>query len=279
MDKIIFKNSTNVKFQQLKNSIGRDKMRPSMTGVFLDVKNNAIVVTNGQSLFAYDIQITKHSSDEELHDIVIDPKIFNQLNWLSIHKDDLELVDFHVSVEKTEVFIGEEVVAIAKNIEHDTKFPNWKNVVQISQVVNEMKVDSDLLKSCFSSLPVGFKCPEIKFGNKILIKSIGFDNEEREVSILGVVMPLFYPENRIYEKSTRFSVDKESNLERLIGKTLTRRIVSTWNEEFVDEDNGEVVSVERNEIIVDKDTVLLQEHIDEIKRLQIKDIFILKKDE
>lgn len=47
MEKIIFRNLTNVKFQQLKNAISKDKLRPQLMGVFLDVKNEKIVVTNG----------------------------------------------------------------------------------------------------------------------------------------------------------------------------------------------------------------------------------------
>lgn len=46
MEKIIFRNLTNVKFQQLKNAISKDKLRPQLMGVFLDVKNEIIVDKN-----------------------------------------------------------------------------------------------------------------------------------------------------------------------------------------------------------------------------------------
>ena len=46
MEKIIFRNLTNVKFQQLKNAISKDKLRPQLMGVFLDVKNEKIVDKN-----------------------------------------------------------------------------------------------------------------------------------------------------------------------------------------------------------------------------------------
>ena len=45
-NKIIFRNLTNVKFQQLKNAISKDKLRPQLMGVFLDVKNEKIVDKN-----------------------------------------------------------------------------------------------------------------------------------------------------------------------------------------------------------------------------------------
>ena len=75
MEKIIFRNLTNVKFQQLKNAISKDKLRPQLMGVFLDVKNEKIVVTNGNVLVAYDIEIIDGELKKEA---IIDPKIFNQ---------------------------------------------------------------------------------------------------------------------------------------------------------------------------------------------------------
>ena len=49
-----------------------------------------------------------------------------------------------------------------------------------------------------------------------------------------------------------------------IGKRLAARVLRTWVEDFVDEDTGEVVSIERNEIVLESDTVLDEEAIDMI---------------
>jgi len=126
--KVIFRNSTNVKFQQLKNAISKDKLRPHLSGVFLDLRNEKIVVTNSHVLVAYQIEIIRE--DEGLEEgAILDPKIFNQANWLSVPKEDLELVEFHVTKEKTEVMLGEDIVAVAKNIDAESSFPQWKHVL------------------------------------------------------------------------------------------------------------------------------------------------------
>ena len=61
-----------------------------------------------------------------------------------------------------------------------------------------------------------------------------------------------------------------------MGRKTSRRVLKTWNEDFVDEDNGEVVSIERNEIIVDKNTIIDRDVLDEIINVQAKSIFIHK---
>ena len=64
-----------------------------------------------------------------------------------------------------------------------------------------------------------------------------------------------------------------------MGRRLAARVLNTWHEDFVDEDTGEVVSIERNEIILDRDTVLEKEHIDEIVEANVKTILLHKEDE
>ena len=63
-----------------------------------------------------------------------------------------------------------------------------------------------------------------------------------------------------------------------MGRKLAARVLNTWFEDFVDEDTGEVVSIERNEIILDRDTVLEKEHIDQIVEANAKTILLHKED-
>src|SRR5699024_4404422 len=56
------------------------------------------------------------------------------------------------------------------------------------------------------------------------------------------------------------------------------RVLKTWHEDFVDEDTGEVISIERNEIVLDRDTVLEDEHIDEILDANVKTILLHKEE-
>jgi DNA-directed RNA polymerase subunit beta len=61
-----------------------------------------------------------------------------------------------------------------------------------------------------------------------------------------------------------------------VGRTLAARVLKSWIEDFVDEDTGEVVSIERNEVIIDRETVLENEHIDEILDSGTKTILLHK---
>jgi DNA-directed RNA polymerase subunit beta len=65
-------------------------------------------------------------------------------------------------------------------------------------------------------------------------------------------------------------------LKKVEGRTLAARVLNTWFEDFVDEDTGEVVSIERNEIILDRETVLEKEHLDLILDAGVKTILIHK---
>ena len=64
----------------------------------------------------------------------------------------------------------------------------------------------------------------------------------------------------------------------MLGRKLAARVLKTWIEDFVDEDTGEVVSIERNEVIIDRETVLEEVHIDEILESGVQNI-LLHKDE
>src|SRR5439155_19317826 len=72
-------------------------------------------------------------------------------------------------------------------------------------------------------------------------------------------------------------VDKKS-LQKYIGKRLAARVLRTWVEDFVDEDTGEVVSIERNEIVLERDTVLDAENIGMITEMDVKSVFVQKEE-
>ncbi len=61
-------------------------------------------------------------------------------------------------------------------------------------------------------------------------------------------------------------------------ENLAARVLNTWHEDFVDEDTGEVVSIERNEIILDRDTILDKDNIEEIIESNVKSILLHKED-
>ena len=94
-----------------------------------------------------------------------------------------------------------------------------------------------------------------------LLRAIGFESDK---DIL-----------QIFDLAEEVKVSKAA-LKKVEGRTLAARVLNTWFEDFVDEDTGEVVSIERNEIILERETVLEKEHIDIILEAGVKSILIHK---
>jgi DNA-directed RNA polymerase, beta subunit len=97
-----------------------------------------------------------------------------------------------------------------------------------------------------------------------LFRAIGFEHDK---DIL-----------EIFDLAEEVKVSK-TGLKKYLGRRLAARVLNTWHEDFVDEDTGEVVSIERNEIILDRDTILEKEHIDQIVESNAKTILLHKEDE
>ncbi|GFS04157.1 DNA-directed RNA polymerase subunit beta [Elysia marginata] len=94
-----------------------------------------------------------------------------------------------------------------------------------------------------------------------LFRAIGF---ERDKDILEV-----------FDLAEEFKVTK-TGIKKAIGKRLVARVLRTWHEDFVDEDTGEVVSIERNEIILDRDIVLEKQHLSDILESGVSHILVHK---
>ncbi len=94
-----------------------------------------------------------------------------------------------------------------------------------------------------------------------MLRAIGFESDKDILEIFGLA-----DEVKVNEK----------NLKKCVGRRLAARVLKTWTEDFVDEDTGEVVSIERNEVIVDRETVLLDEHIQDIIDSGAKNILVHK---
>ena len=96
-----------------------------------------------------------------------------------------------------------------------------------------------------------------------LLRSIGFENDKDILEIFNLA-----DEVRVSKAAFKKS----------IGRKLAARILKTWVEDFVDEDTGEVVSIERNEVIIDRETVIEKEHIDDIIDSGSKTVLLHKED-
>ena len=96
-----------------------------------------------------------------------------------------------------------------------------------------------------------------------LLRAIGFENDKDILEIFGLAEDM---------KVTK------TNLKKAIGRRLAARVLNTWVEDFVDEDTGEVVSIERNEVVIDRETVLEESHINAILESGVQNILLHKED-
>ena len=96
-----------------------------------------------------------------------------------------------------------------------------------------------------------------------LLRAIGFESDKDILEIFGL--------------ANEIKVNK-TNLKKNLGRKLAARVLKSWIEDFVDEDTGEVVSIERNEIVLDRKTVLEEEHIDLILDSGAETILLHKED-
>src|SRR5690606_21922546 len=102
-----------------------------------------------------------------------------------------------------------------------------------------------------------------KFPVTTLLRAIGFDSDKDILNIFDLAEEV--------EVTT-------SSLKKAIGRKLAARVLRKWIEDFVDEDTGEVVTIERNEIILERDIILDEENIELIKDADT-DIIILQKED
>ncbi|TXI84851.1 MAG: DNA-directed RNA polymerase subunit beta [Crocinitomicaceae bacterium] len=96
-----------------------------------------------------------------------------------------------------------------------------------------------------------------------LFRAIGYETDKDILEIFGLADEV---------KATKV------NLKKLVGRKLAARVLKTWIEDFVDEDTGEVVSIERNEVLMDRETVIEDEHVDLILDAGVKTVILHKED-
>jgi len=165
---------------------------------------------------------------------------------LKLYCNDLEHEDFETIVQ--DVFLG----TIPYMTPSGTFVINGAERIVVSQLHRSPGVFFGQSFHANKKLPV-----------TTLFRAIGFEHDR---DIL-----------EIFDLAEEIKVTK-AGLKRVLGRKLAARVLKTWHEDFVDEDTGEVISIERNEIIIDRDTILEKEHIDEIIEASVKNILLHKVD-
>ena len=131
----------------------------------------------------------------------------------------------------------------------------------------------------YSARIIPFKGSWIEFATDINNVMYAYIDRKKKLPVTTLLRAIGFESDRqileIFNLAEDVKVTK-ANLKKMVGKRLAARVLKTWVEDFVDEDTGEVVSIERNEIIIDRETVLEESHIDDILESGAKSILIHK---
>ncbi|MGV4414547.1 DNA-directed RNA polymerase subunit beta [Chryseobacterium sp. T1] len=124
---------------------------------------------------------------------------------------------------------------------------------------------------------IPFKGSWMEFTTDINSVMYAYIDRKKKLPLTTLLRAIGYESDKeilqIFDLAEEVKVNK-ANLKKVQGRTLAARVLNTWFEDFVDEDTGEVVSIERNEIILDRETVLEKEHLDIILESGVKTILI-----
>jgi DNA-directed RNA polymerase subunit beta len=133
----------------------------------------------------------------------------------------------------------------------------------------------------YSARIIPFKGSWIEFATDINNVMYAYIDRKKKLPVTTLLRAIGFETDKdileIFNLAEEVKVSK-AGLKRLIGRKLAARVLKSWVEDFVDEDTGEVVSIERNEVIIDRETILENDHIDEIVESGCATILLHKED-
>ncbi|MCO4799077.1 MAG: DNA-directed RNA polymerase subunit beta [Colwelliaceae bacterium] len=131
----------------------------------------------------------------------------------------------------------------------------------------------------YSARVIPFKGSWIEFATDINSVMYAYIDRKKKLPVTTLFRAIGFERDKdileIFDLAEEVKVSK-SGLKKVSGRKLAARVLNTWHEDFVDEDTGEVVSIERNEIVLDRDTVLDKDNIEEILEAGVKTILLHK---
>ena len=129
----------------------------------------------------------------------------------------------------------------------------------------------------YSARIIPFKGSWIEFATDINNVMYAYIDRKKKLPVTTLLRAIGYESDKdileIFNLAEEQKVSK-TNLKKLVGRKLAARVLKSWFEDFVDEDTGELVSIERNEVVLDRETVIENEHIDLIVDSGAKDILL-----
>jgi DNA-directed RNA polymerase subunit beta len=117
----------------------------------------------------------------------------------------------------------------------------------------------------YSARIIPFKGSWIEFATDINNVMYAYIDRKKKLPVTTLLRAIGYESDKdileIFDLADEFKVSK-TGLKKVVGRKLAARVLKSWIEDFVDEDTGEVVSIERNEVVIDRETVIENDHID-----------------
>ena len=131
----------------------------------------------------------------------------------------------------------------------------------------------------YSARVIPFKGSWIEFATDINSVMYAYIDRKKKLPVTTLFRAIGFERDKdileIFDLAEEVKVSK-SGLKKILGRKLAARVLNTWHEDFVDEDTGEVVSIERNEIVLDRDTILDKNNVEEILESGAKTILLHK---
>ncbi|PKP27280.1 MAG: DNA-directed RNA polymerase subunit beta, partial [Bacteroidetes bacterium HGW-Bacteroidetes-22] len=133
----------------------------------------------------------------------------------------------------------------------------------------------------YSARIIPFKGSWMEFTTDINNVMYAYIDRKKKLPVTTLLRAIGYESDKdileIFSLAQEVKVTK-ANLKKFIGAKLAARVVRSWVEDFVDEDTGEVVSIERTEVLIDRETILEASHIDDIIEADVKTILLHKEE-
>ncbi|MCD7971344.1 MAG: DNA-directed RNA polymerase subunit beta [Candidatus Azobacteroides sp.] len=134
----------------------------------------------------------------------------------------------------------------------------------------------------YSARIIPFKGSWIEFATDINNVMYAYIDRKKKLPVTTLLRAIGFESDKdileIFDLAEEVKVNK-TNLKKALGRKLAARMLKTWIEDFVDEDTGEVSSIERNEVIIERETVLDNDHIDEILESGVETILLHKEEQ
>ncbi|WP_017257375.1 DNA-directed RNA polymerase subunit beta [Pedobacter arcticus] len=133
----------------------------------------------------------------------------------------------------------------------------------------------------YSARVIPFKGSWIEFATDVNNVMYAYIDRKKKFPVTTLLRAIGYDSDKdileLFDLADEVKVSK-SGLKKYVGRKLAARVLKKWVEDFVDEDTGEVVSINRNEIILERETILEDDHIDMIVDAGVKTLILSKED-